>query len=231
MGDWIAAVRRLLMEFLDANQYLSLAAYVGVEEAGVPFPVPADALIMFMGYRVFEGVANPIVVVAVVVASATAGACVLYWMARLIGPRFLDRFGRFLHLTPDRRVRAERWINRNEVPAVVIGRLIPGFRIVITIVAGAARASFWVFLPSAAVSALIWALIYMGIGWALGRQYERLEPAIDADPRIGFVMLLGALVLAGSVAAFRMRRKLALRLWRRASEHATDEELSDKGSL
>ena len=114
---------------------------------------------------------------------------------------------------------------------MVIGRLIPGFRIVITIVAGAARASFWTFLPSAALSALIWALIYMGIGWALGKQYEQLEPAIDADPRIGFVILLGALVLAGSVVVFRMRRKLVLRLWRRASERAADEDLSDNGSL
>lgn len=224
MGDWIAATRRLLIEFLDANQYLGLAAYVGVEEAGVPFPVPADALIMFMGYRVYEDVANPVVVVTVVVGSATAGSSVLYWIARLVGPRLLDRFGGVLHITPDRRGRVERWINHNEVPAVVIGRLIPGLRIVVTIVAGAARASFWVFLPSAALSALIWALTYMGIGWALGKQYERLEPAIDADPRIGFVIFLGALGLAGSVAVFRMRRKLALRLLRRTTKHDGDEK-------
>ena len=136
MGDLITATREFLLEFLEANQYLALAIYVGVEEAGVPFPVPADTAIVLMGFQVYRGVANPVAVVATVVGSATAGASVLYWLARLIGPRLLTRFGRALHITPERRERAERWIHRYEVPAVVIGRLIPGFRIVITIVAG-----------------------------------------------------------------------------------------------
>ena len=127
MGDLIAATREFLLEFLEANQYLALAIYVGVEEAGVPFPVPADTAIVLMGYQVYRGVANPVAVVATVVVSATAGASVLYWLARLIGPRLITRFGRALHITPERRERAERWIHRYEVPAIVIGRLIPAF--------------------------------------------------------------------------------------------------------
>ena len=217
MGDWIAATRAFLLEFLEANQYLALAIYVGVEEAGVPFPVPADTAIVLMGYQVYRGVANPVAVVATVVGSATAGASVLYWLARLIGPRLITRFGRALHITPERRARAERWIHRYEVPAIVIGRLIPGFRIVITIVAGAARASFWKFLPSAALSALIWAVIYMGIGWGLGDQYERVASVVEADPRVGFGIVLGVVVVVGAFVAFRLRRRLFRQLRRRES--------------
>ena len=218
MGELIAATRAFLLEFLEANQYLALAIYVGVEEAGVPFPVPADTAIVLMGFQVYRGVANPVAVVATVVGSATAGASVLYWLARLIGPRLLTRFGRALHITPERRERAERWIHRYEVPAVVIGRLIPGFRIVITIVAGAARASFWKFLPSAALSALIWAVIYMGIGWGLGDQYERVASAVEADPRVGFGIVLVAVVVVGALAAFRLRRRLFRQLRLRKSK-------------
>ena len=222
MGELIATTRGLLLEFLEANQYLALAIYVGVEEAGVPFPVPADTAIMLMGFQVYRGVANPVAVVATVVGSATAGASVLYWLARLIGPRLITRFGRVLHITPQRRERVERWIHRYEVPAIVIGRLIPGFRIVITIVAGAARASFWKFLPSAALSALIWAVIYMGIGWGLGDQYVRVAAAVEADPRVGFGIVLGVVVAVGAFAGFRLRRRLFRRLRLRKS--------SDRGS-
>ena len=91
---------------------------------------------------------------------------------------------------------------------MVIGRLIPGFRIVITIVAGAARASFWKFLPSAALSALIWAVIYMAIGWGLGDQYRRVASAVEADPRVGFGIVLAAVVVVGALVAFRLRRRL-----------------------
>ena len=212
MNDWISATRAFLIDFLEAHQYLALAAYVAVEEAGVPFPVPADTAIMLMGYQVYRGVANPVAIVLVVVFSATAGASVLYWIARLIGPRVLDKYGRVLHITPERRHRAERWIRRHEVPAVVIGRLIPGFRIVITVVAGTARTSFLAFLPSAALSALIWVAIYMGIGWALGDQYKKFSSAINADPRVGLVIVIGAIGLVLALVAFRIRRRIMRRL-------------------
>ena len=114
MSDWISATRAFLIDFLEAHQYLALAAYVAVEEAGVPFPVPADTAIMLMGYQVYRGVANPVAIVLVVVCSATAGASALYWIARLIGPRVLDKYGRVLHITPERRHRAERQDHRGD---------------------------------------------------------------------------------------------------------------------
>ncbi len=212
MGDWLASARAFLFEFLEANQYLALALYVGVEEAGVPFPVPADTAIVLMGVQVYRGAANPAAVIVIVVVAATLGASVLYWLARLIGPRVLDRYGGVLHITPSRRARAERWIHRYEVPAVVFGRLIPGFRIVITVVAGAARASFWKFFVSAALSALIWSLIYMALGWALGEQYERVTTAIGADPRVRIAIVLVVVGLAAGAVGYRLRRRLARRL-------------------
>lgn len=212
MSDWISATRVFLIDFLEAHQYLALAGYVAVEEAGVPFPVPADTAIMLMGYQVYRGVANPVAIVVVVVCSATAGASALYWISRLIGPRVLDKYGRVLHITPERRHRAERWIRRHEVPAVVIGRLIPGFRIVITVVAGTARTNFLAFLPSAALSALIWVVIYMALGWALGDQYEKFSSAIDTDPRVGFVIVIGAIGIVAAIVAFRLRRRIMMGL-------------------
>ncbi len=212
MSDWISATRAFLIDFLEAHQYLALAGYVAVEEAGVPFPVPADTAIMLMGYQVYRGVANPVAIVVVVVCSATAGASALYWISRLIGPRVLDKYGRVLHITPERRHRAERWIRRHEVPAVVIGRVIPGFRRVITVVAGTARTNFLAFLPSAALSALIWVVIYMTLGWALGDQYEKFSSVIDADPRVGLVIVIGAIGVVVALVAFRLRRRIMMRL-------------------
>ena len=73
MADGFGAFREALSAFLEANQFLGLALYVGIEEVGVPFPVPADTLIVLMGYQVSRGEANPLLVLAVTVGSATLG--------------------------------------------------------------------------------------------------------------------------------------------------------------
>ena len=83
MNDWISATRAFLIDFLEAHQYLALAAYVAVEEAGLTIPVPSDTAIILMGYQEYRGVANPVAIVLVVVFSATAGASVLYWICLL----------------------------------------------------------------------------------------------------------------------------------------------------
>jgi membrane protein DedA with SNARE-associated domain len=213
MPEWFEALQNGLFDFLQSNLYVVLALYVGIEEAGVPFPLPADTAIVFAGYQVFGGQANPFAVVAIVVIAATIGASILYWASRLIGPRLLERVGRFLHITPERQRRAEHWFRRYQVPAVVIGRLIPGFRVVITIVAGTARGNFWVFLPSAAFSALIWALIFMTVGWVLGEEYQRFRHALVSDPKLSVAIALGLLALiVGAIAVLRRaRRKKAAR--------------------
>ncbi len=208
MPEWFEAAQKALLAWLEANQYLGLAIYVGIEEAGVPFPVPADTAIFFMGIQVFRGEANPFAVVAIVVIAATIGASFLYWVSRLVGPRVIDRFGGALHITPERHARAERLFHRYQVPAIVIGRLIPGFRVVITVVAGVARGNFLVFLPSAAFSALIWALIYMTLGWVLGSESQQVVAAVRADPRLGFGIALGVAALVSALVALRFRRQL-----------------------
>jgi hypothetical protein len=39
MADGFDAFREALSAFLEANQFLGLALYVGIEEVGVPFPI------------------------------------------------------------------------------------------------------------------------------------------------------------------------------------------------
>ncbi len=210
MPDWLVAAQNALLDFLNTYQYLGLALYVGIEEAGVPFPVPADTAIVVMGYQVYRGEANPASVIAVVVGSATLGASILYWISRLVGVRIIRRFERFLRITPERHARAERWFARYQVPAVVIGRLIPGFRIVITVVAGVARGNFPLFVMSAALSALIWSLVFMSLGWAFGDQYERVLEAVRADPRLA-AAVVGAIVILIAVGVWLWIRRRASR--------------------
>ena len=208
MSEGFDAFRESLSAFLGANQFLGLALYVGIEEVGVPFPVPADTLIVLMGYQVFRGEANPAVVMAVVVGSATVGASIQYWLGRYFGTRLINRFRGFLGLTHARQERAEKWMRRYQVPAVILLRLVPGFRVILSLVAGASRIDFKWFVPSVAMSATIWASIFMGLGWALGDEYENLISAIENNPIIGIVIAIGVGIMMFGFIVFRLRRSI-----------------------
>ena len=219
MFEFFAGLRETLQVFLQDHQYKAMALLIGVEEAGVPLPLPGDLAIAFMGYQVSLGRANPVIVVVSTIGSASAGASVLYWISRSLSRRILAKFGRFLHLNEARLDRVERWFTRYGAPVIIFGRLIPGLRIGVAVAAGILRVTYWKFLVYTAISAAIWAAIYMGIGWGLGRHYQRVEEVVEkigGDP----LLVLAIVVAVGLLAAlvFYIRRK------RRAVSSVTDVE-------
>ena len=211
MADGFDAFREALSAFLEANQFLGLALYVGIEEVGVPFPVPADTLIVLMGYQVSRGEANPLLVLAVTVGSATLGAAIQYWLGRYFGTRLINRFRGVFRLSHERQRRVEVWVRRHQVWTVILLRLVPGFRVILTLVCGMSRVDFRLFVPSVAISATIWASVFMSLGWALGDEYEMLVVAIEDNVGIGISIaaVVGAMLLA--IGLFRVRRRVAPR--------------------
>ena len=210
MTEFFASLRETLQAFLEAHQYKALAVLIGVEEAGVPLPLPGDLAIVFMGYQVSLGRANPFWVVASTIVSATTGASVLYWIARYLGGRIVDRFGRFIRLDAERLEQVERWFERYGAPVIIIGRLIPGLRIAVAVASGVVHVPFWKFVLYTSISAAIWAGIYMGIGWALGAQYQKVSEAvhrITGDPILVSGIVAAVAVLVGLVVFWRVRRR------------------------
>ena len=209
MVEWVAEQGQLLLALLEDHQYLALALAVGLEGAGVPLPISAEVVVVTMGFQVYRGEANPWAVMGTVVASATAGVSVQYWIARGIGRPLLDRYGRILRIRPTHLERLERWFARRAFPVVVIGRVVPAVRIIIPVVAGVARGDFRRFVPAAAAGISLWALLYMGIGWAFGDTVEHLVTTLLEDPTLA--VIVGAAVggLLAVLAVLRFRRRLA----------------------
>ena len=208
MADGFDAFREALSAFLEANQFLGLALYVGIEEVGVPFPVPADTLIVLMGYQVSRGEAHPLLVLAVTVGSATLGASIQYWLGRYFGTRLINRFRGVFRLSHERQRRIEVQVRRHQVWTVILLRLVPGFRVILTLVCGVSRVDFRLFVPSVAISATIWASIFMGLGWVLGDEYELLVEAIEENVSIGIVLAVVAGALLVALGLFRLRRRI-----------------------
>ncbi|MDX6370184.1 MAG: hypothetical protein QOG93_1686 [Gaiellaceae bacterium] len=104
-----------------------------------------------------------------------AGAILGWWVGERGGRPFLERRGRWLHLTPARIDQADRWFDRWDDWAVLIGRITPVARSFISIPAGVFKMPFRRYNVLTLLGNTLWCVVLAGIGWGLGASYERFH--------------------------------------------------------
>jgi membrane protein DedA with SNARE-associated domain len=141
------------------------------------------------------------------------------WAIGIYGGRpYLERHGRWLHLSPEKLARAERWFDRWDELAVLVGRVTPVARSFISIPAGVFRMRLAPYVALTVVGSAAWAFALAGVGWAVGKNWESFHDNF----RYADYAIIGGIVLLAALFLFRKRRSSTLA--RRASEinRATD---------
>jgi membrane protein DedA with SNARE-associated domain len=166
--NWWDLVRDGVDAFLAQHGVLAAFVYLAIEEAGVPIPVPGDFLMLTLGVRARDGGIVLWQVIAAMEAGTVLGSSLLYLMARRGGRGVVERYGRFIGISPRQLDRAEAQLQRHGALAVVLGRLLPGLRVVTAIACGIFHVPFHVFLPAMAVGGLIYIVGYTLVGYFAG---------------------------------------------------------------
>lgn len=144
----------------------------------------------------------------------TLGSLVGWGIGAYGGRPLLERRGRWLHLSPEKLDRAERWFSRWGDWAVFLGRLTPVLRSFISIPAGVFRSPLRRYTVLTLAASAIWCFALSGAGFALGEGYE----SFHRDFRYAdYAVAAGVLALAALVI---VRRRRSSRLARRAADPA-----------
>lgn len=194
--SWFHTLTRDLGHFVREHQALGLFLAIFAEELGIPLPAPGDVIIAWGGYLTTTGAITYPGAYLAVVGGAVTGSFCLYTLSKRFGHPFLVRFGRYIGLYPERLEKAERAFQRWGPWAIIIGRHIPGMRIVLSAFAGVFNVRAHVFVPCVFISASIWALIFLEIGRLLGRNSRylfRLFPA-HLFPLLLLLLVAAALI-------------------------------------
>jgi membrane protein DedA with SNARE-associated domain len=193
--SWWQPLTHAVQEFVRQHQTSGLFLVIFLEELGVPLPAPGDVAIMYGGYLTTTGaIPYPLAYVAVVSGAVLGSACNLT-ISRKYGRPFIQRFGKYVGVTEQRLVRAERMFKRWGPWAIIVGRHIPGMRIVLSALSGILGVPYKVFIPCVFVSAMIWAAIFLEIGRHVGPRIRDVFTIFPAH-LIPWVLLgLGLLVI------------------------------------
>ena len=173
-------------------------------------PLPSELILPLAGFAAANGTMTLAGAIAWTTAGSVGGALVLYAVGARLGLRPLRAAAERLPLlSVDDVDRASDWFARRGPTAVLVGRMVPIVRSLISIPAGVQRMHPARFVVYTAVGSLIWNSAFILAGFHLGARWETVTGYAGAYSRVA----LASLVVAGVALIGR-------RLWiarRRAS--------------
>jgi len=160
-----------------------------LKEIGVPSPGVTQGLLILAGNQLFHGNATlGSIIILLVLLGSLAGACSIYIAGRICGVKLLDKYGKYIRITP--RVLEKARTRRLSCPAMIMSRAIPGLMAATSLTAGTLRLSAGSFLVAVALSTLAWITILVGLGSAFGGIVTGPMPAQYASLVISLLVVL-----------------------------------------
>jgi membrane protein DedA with SNARE-associated domain len=213
---------RSLIDFLFNNSYTLLIAWVFAEQLGLPLPsVP-----ILLSAGALAGTGRLGLFASLVCAAVAAVAADLIWYAlgRRKGIKILNLLCK-ISLEPDSCVRRTQGIYvKQGARSLLFAKFVPGLSTLSPPLAGVFRMKLHRFLMFDLLGTLLWAAVFMGIGYLFSGEIKRIAESVAALR--GSLLLLLILVLAGYVLYKYAMRQRFLRKLRIA--RITVEELKQK---
>lgn len=161
-------------------------------------PIPSELIMPLAGYLASRGEMTLVGAVVAGTLGSLLGAWLLYWLGRKFGQerllQFADHHGRWLTLSRQDIERASAWFSRHGAWAVLVCRLIPGLRSLISIPAGIQRMPLGVFVACTALGSALWTAALVGLGYVLGANFEQVERYVGpvSNAVVGIIVVMYA---------------------------------------
>jgi membrane protein DedA with SNARE-associated domain len=162
------------------------------------FPLPDELLLTLFGVVAYKGQFGmsfwPILLVAW--AGSSCGITVSYMIGRTAGLGVVHKWGKFLHVTPDKLDRVHEWyVHKKGRWALMFCIFAPVWRHLTAIIAGTSKMPFWEFAVCAYSGTLLWVSAFVTLGFLGGKAFEETSDTVH-DVLLALSILAGVGVLA-----------------------------------
>ncbi|MBS4196619.1 VTT domain-containing protein [Lederbergia citri] len=181
-----------LISLFEQHSYLIL--FIGIFLELLALPISGEFLMSYAGYFVYQGKMNYILALLTVFLSAGLGITVTYLIGKAGGYKLIEKYGRYIHLGPERYKKTADWFERSGSKLLVIAYFIPGVRHFTGYVSGTSKISFRKFIIPAYTGAFLWGICFITLGKVLGPKWEVFHQAASKY-FIFFVIVLAILFL------------------------------------
>jgi membrane protein DedA with SNARE-associated domain len=193
-----------MQPLLEHYGYLGVGGLVLLEDFGVP--VPGETILIAAAVFAGAGHMNIAVVILVAVTGAIIGDNIGFVIGHYGGRPLVERFGRYIFLTPERLERAEDFFNRHGGKVVTVARFIEGLRQANGILAGIVGMHWLKFLAFNALGAVLWVCTWAGLGYLAGEHIVEIYAGFE---RYKWYVIGVFAVIAAILITRRVRRRRA----------------------
>ncbi|MFT4414030.1 DedA family protein [Fredinandcohnia humi] len=200
MENWIT-------NFMEQFGYLGIFLLIALEN--IFPPIPSEVILTFGGVMTTK---TNLTITGVVIAAtfgSVIGAVILYGIGLLLDverlEKIVDRWGHILRVTKKDIHRADAWFEKYGYWTVFFCRMIPLIRSLISIPAGMSNMKFLLFILFTTLGTLIWNVVLVSVGAAVGESWEDIVHYMDIYSNITYALL--AIACIGFIIVFISKRR------------------------
>ncbi|HEY0517285.1 MAG TPA: DedA family protein [Solirubrobacteraceae bacterium] len=190
---------------LDHYGYLAVAGFVLVEDFGVP--VPGETILILGAVYAGTGRLSIALVALLGFLGALLGDNIGFAIGHFGGRRLVERWGKYVFLTPERLDKATDFFERHGGKIIVVARFIEGLRQANGIIAGTTGMHWARFLLFNAIGAALWVAVWTSVGYFSGNHINTIYN--DATRYSTYLAIAIALLLVAYIARRVMRARRA----------------------
>jgi membrane protein DedA with SNARE-associated domain len=174
MYKLLAALSAFVIAVISTMGYAGIVLLMAVESACIP--LPSEVIMPFSGYLVAIGRFNLQLVALAGALGCLLGSYAAYAVGASGGRWVLERWGRYILITPHELEIADHFFDRFGPGAIFIGRLLPMVRTFVAFPAGVARMRWLPFSIYTLAGSYVWCLVLAWIGMKLGQHWQSIGP-------------------------------------------------------
>lgn len=142
-------------------------------------PIPSEVTMPFAGFLASKGELNFWLIVIIGTFANLFGSLVAYYIGYLLEETILigivRKYGKFLLITMEDYEHANKWFAKYGDKIILISRLLPAIRTVISLPAGVFRMNLKKFIIYTTIGCFFWSALLTYIGVVLGENWHSLE--------------------------------------------------------
>ncbi len=200
----LPGVLHALEPALDRYGYLAIAAFVLLEDFGIP--VPGETALIVGAVYAGSGRLSVWLVGALGLLAAVTGDNIGFAIGRFGGRLLVERYGRYVLLTPERLDRATAFFERRGAAVIVVARFVEGLRQANGIIAGTTEMHWARFLAFNVAGALMWVVVWTSVGYFSG---SHIATVYDTVTRYDLYFGAAVILLLVAYVTLRVRRRSA----------------------
>ncbi|MEN6592452.1 MAG: DedA family protein [Methanobacterium sp.] len=167
--------------------------FIGMILESACIPLPSEVIMPLSGFVVYRGEMGLLGITIVGAVGNLIGSWIAYFVGLKGGRPFLEKYGKYVLISPAKLDMAHEWFNKYGHEAVLISRVLPIIRTFISLPAGITEMDLKKFTIYTFVGSLPWCFVLAYMGFMLGPNWNIIEEYFHY---MDIVMVIAVVILA-----------------------------------